>query len=137
MTIKLYGLGVELTNKDSTDAVTEAPCTYINNEALVSYNYMFYKSKATSIDVSNFNSMNVKFMNQMFQESAATEIKGLNNLNTSNVLEMAAMFNLSSTTSLDLSSFDTSNVTDMHAMFYDCNNLKKYMLVINLMLLSK
>ncbi|EOS7805162.1 BspA family leucine-rich repeat surface protein [Enterococcus hirae] len=48
-----------------------------------------------------------------------TEIEGLNQLDTSNVMNMREMFKeMSNLTSLDVSSFDTSKVTDMSYMFY-------------------
>ncbi|HGF7568257.1 TPA: immunoglobulin-like domain-containing protein [Enterococcus hirae] len=48
-----------------------------------------------------------------------TEIEGLSQLDTSNVTNMADMFNnMSNVTSLDVSGFDTSNVKDMSSMFY-------------------
>ena len=51
-------------------------------------------------------------------------IKGLENLNTENVTNMAAMFSgCSNLTSLDLSGFDTHNVTDMNRMFNGCSKL--------------
>ncbi len=53
-----------------------------------------------------------------------TTIEGLENLDTSNVVDMSNMFcDCSNLTSLDLSNFDTSNVTDMSFMFRDCRNL--------------
>ena len=49
---------------------------------------------------------------------------GLENLNTSNVTNMASMFDgCYSLTSLDLSSFNTTSVTEMKMMFYGCTNL--------------
>ena len=49
---------------------------------------------------------------------------GLEYLNTSNVTNMASMFDgCYSLTTLDLSSFNTSSVTDMKMMFYGCTNL--------------
>lgn len=58
--------------------------------------------------------------------SNLTEIKGLNNLDTSHITDMNSMFDGSSSlTSLDLSNFNTSNVTDMSHMFYNCNSLEK------------
>ena len=60
------------------------------------------------------------FPNLFFMES----IEGLENLNTSNVTNMAYMFaDCSSLESLDLSSFNTENVTDMSQMFMNCNTL--------------
>ena len=45
----------------------------------------------------------------------------LSSFNTSNVKDMSSMFyGYNSLTSLDLSSFDTSNVKNMTAMFYGC-----------------
>ncbi len=52
------------------------------------------------------------------------EIKGLENLNTSEVTEMNAMFSYcGSLSSLDLSSFNTSAVTTMSSMFASCGKL--------------
>jgi surface protein len=53
-----------------------------------------------------------------------TGIKGMENLNTSQVTNMSGMFfECVSLTALDLSSFDTRNVTDMTSMFYECGSL--------------
>jgi len=49
----------------------------------------------------------------------------LNNIDTSNVINMAYMFrDCSSLTSLDVGSFNTSNVTNMTGMFSSCTKLK-------------
>ena len=54
----------------------------------------------------------------------ATEIHNIENLDTSNVTDMTAMFYCDGLlTSLDLSNFDTSNVIDMQLMFYECKSL--------------
>jgi surface protein len=51
-------------------------------------------------------------------------ITGIEYLNTSEVTNMAHMFNsCSKLTSLDLSSFNTSKVTEMLTMFYNCSGL--------------
>ena len=56
--------------------------------------------------------------------SAVTEIRGLDNLNTSEVTDMSCMFaGCRGLRLLDVSSFDTSHVTDMHAMFKNCKSL--------------
>ena len=53
-------------------------------------------------------------------------IVGLENLNTSEVTDMSAMFEgCSSLTSLNLSNFNTSKVTNMSEMFYNCYGLKE------------
>ena len=51
-------------------------------------------------------------------------IEGINNLNTTEVTDMGAMFrNCSSLTDLDVSGFDTKNVTIFGSMFADCSGL--------------
>ena len=142
------GWGVQLTDKTSTDAVTSKVCTYINNKPITSMAYMFFRSQATTIDVSNFdtskvinmdsmfygsqattldvsnfNTSNVTNMSDMFDESQATTLD-VSNFNTSNVTDMNSMFNGSQATTLDLSNFDTSNVTNMSGMFTSSTNLK-------------
>ena len=53
-----------------------------------------------------------------------TDIVGIQNLNTSEVVDMSWMFyGCSSLTNLDISSFNTSNVTNMNLMFYGCSSL--------------
>ena len=137
------GWGVQLTDKTSTNAVTSKLCAYINNKPITSMSYMFYKSKATTLDVSNFNTSKVTNMSHMFNNSKATTldvsnfdtskvtnmwsmfsdsqatILDVSNFNTSKVTDMSYMFDGSQATILDLSNFDTSNVTDMGYMFYD------------------
>jgi surface protein len=57
--INADGWGVQLTNKSSTADVTTKPCTYINGKPVVSMAQMFQGSKATTIDVGNFDTSNV------------------------------------------------------------------------------
>ena len=53
-----------------------------------------------------------------------TEIIGIQNLKTDNVIDMSDMFDTcSSLTSLDVSGFNTENVTNMYRLFYQCSNL--------------
>jgi len=110
------GWGVQLTDKTSTSAVTSKLCTYINDKPVVSMSYMFYKSQATTLDVSKFDTSNVTDMNGMFYGSNAITLN-LSNFNTSNVTDMSSMFGGSQATTLDLSNFDTSKVTHMGGMF--------------------
>ena len=110
------GWGVQLTDKKSTNAVTSKVCTYINNKPIVSMYYMFYKSPATTLDVSNFNTSNVTNMYGMFAFSQATTLD-VSNFDTSKVTNMSGMFSSSQATTLDVSNFNTSNVTYMNNMF--------------------
>ena len=107
---------MQLTDKASTDAVTSKVCTYINNKPIVSMSYMFGGSKATTLDVSNFDTSKVTYMSGMFSNSKATTLD-VSNFNTSNVTDMGSMFYYSQATTLDVSNFNTSNVTDMSSMF--------------------
>ena len=111
------GWSVVLTDKSSTDPITEAPCITINDKPIKSMYNMFSQSAATTIDTSSFNTSNVQNMNGMFYNSKATTITGLEKLDTSNVQNMSNMFYESAATSLNLNSFNTSNVTDMSNMF--------------------
>ena len=112
------GWGVQLTDRESTDPVTSKLCTYINNKPVVSMSFMFYDSKATSIDLSSFDTSNVTSMSNMFRSSESTSID-VSNFDTSNVTDMGYMFHNSQATTIDVSNFDTSKVTDMHGMFYN------------------
>ena len=110
------GWGTQLTDKTSTDSVTSKLCTYINNKPITSMSYMFYKSQATSIDLSIINTSNVTSMYAMFSNSQATTLD-LGILNTSNVTNMGSMFSENSAKTLDVSNFSTSKVTNMSYMF--------------------
>ena len=110
------GWGVQLTDKASTDSVTSKVCTYINNKPVVSMSYMFSNSKATTLDLSNFDTSKVTNMGAMFSNSKATTLD-LSNFDTSKVTDMSRMFWKSQATTLDVSNFNTSNVTNMSEMF--------------------
>ena len=111
------GWGVTLTNKDSTEPVTSKLCTYIDNKPIVSMSKMFSGSKATTLDLSNFNTRNVINMTKMFLNSQATTLD-VSSFDTSKVTNMCAMFYQSEALSINLSNFDTSKVTDLSFMFY-------------------
>ena len=111
------GWKVSLKDATSTAAITEGPCTYVNNKVVNSMYGLFKDSKAASIDLTNFNTSHVIGMYDMFSNSAATTIIGLDSFDTSNVIDMARMFFSVKVTVLDLSSFDTSKVTNMTWMF--------------------
>ena len=94
-----------------------------------------------SIDLTGWQTDNVKNMNSMFKnDPKLTTIKGLENWNTKNVTDMSNMFaafnnpttndydpkqlkSLGHLTKLDLSKWDTSNVTNMSYMFCGQTNL--------------
>ena len=110
------GWGVQLTDKASTDSVTSKVCTYINNKPVVSMSYMFSNSKATTLDLSNFDTSKVTNMGAMFSNSKATTLD-VSNFDTSKVTGMDSMFYRIKATTLDVSNFNTSKVTNMSSMF--------------------
>ena len=80
-------------------------------------------SSLTSLNLSNFNTNNVKDMSYMFNKCSSLTSLDLSNFNTNNVENMKCMFReCTSLTSLNLSNFNTSNVNDMNQMFLNLNN---------------
>ena len=78
----------------------------------------------TSLDVSGFDTSKVGYTNSMFENCSSLTSLDLSNWKTSNVEAMSSMFNgCSSLTSLDLSNFDTTNVIEMKGMFFNCDKL--------------
>ena len=110
------GWGVQLTDKASTDAVNSEVCTYINNKPIVSMSFMFASSKATTLDVSKFDTSKVTNMSNMFASSQATTLD-LSNFDTSKVTNMDFMFTDTIATNINVSNFNTSKVTSMIFMF--------------------
>ena len=84
----------------------------------------FGMSNLTTLNLSNFDTSKVTNMQYMFSEMSSLTSLNLSSFNTSNVTDMNNMFkHVSSLTSLNLSSFNTSNVTDMKAMFSGMHSL--------------
>ena len=78
----------------------------------------------TSLDLSNFDTSQVKDMSYMFRGCSDLTSLDLSNFDTSQATNMRHMFkNCSGLTSLDLSKFDTSLVTNMSYMFGGCSGL--------------
>ena len=88
-------------------------------------NLMFFGcSSLTNIDLTNFNTNNVKDMSYMFSGCSSLININLLSFNTNNVIDMSYMFNeCSSLTNIDLSNFNTNNVNDMSYMFNRCSSL--------------
>ena len=88
--------------------------------------YKYGKINHIVIDESFKNYKPVSTAYWFSQLSNVTDIKGLSNIDTSNVRIMDGMFYCcSSLDSIDLSGFNTSNVTSMERMFYHCDMLTK------------
>lgn len=88
--------------------------------------YWFYEcTQLTAFEnMQNLNTSQVTSMSAMFGECTSLTTLDVTNFNTENVTDMNNMFYYcTSLASLDVSSFDTSNVTNMTSMFGNCNTL--------------
>ena len=96
----------------------------LNTSNVTSMSFMFGSSKLTNLDLSHFDTRNVKYMQNMFLRCPNLASVNLSHFDTQNVLNMHWMFGeCTSLSNLDLSSFNTENVTDMGSMFSLCSNL--------------
>ena len=137
-------------HKFEKDGIYNIKYTFKN--LLTNCNHMFESCRSLiNLDLSNFNTQNVKSMESMFCFCFSLEYLNLSNFNTQNVENMTHMFyfctslknlnlstfntqkvkgmscmfsNCSSLKDLNLSNFDTQNVTVMMGMFSDCKSLK-------------
>ena len=110
------GWWVLLIDKDSTDPVTTPLCSTINGKPINDMSSMFYNSKATSIDLSSFDTSHVTNMTSMFSNTEIEELD-LSSFNTENVSTMQHMFSDSKIKSIDISNFDMQKVTSIYGMF--------------------
>ena len=119
------GWGVAVEFKNYLEEVNEAPCAFINDVPVLSMSGLFLEHPGIKrIDVSQFNTSNVINMDNMFSYLLGLEeISGLDNLDTSNVTSMKAMFYKNGLKTINLDGFNTSKVTDMSHMFSNCPNL--------------
>ena len=88
--------------------------------------YWFYDCTIlTNINyLDNLDTSNVVNMGYMFMDCYKLQSLDLSNFKTSNVTNMIAMFlECTSLTSLDVTSFDTANVTNMESMFNRCRSI--------------
>ena len=106
---------------------TEPEKVYLNEDS----SEMFYRSKSEQklknildINLSGFDTSNVKDMHDMFCYMINLTSLNLSNFDTSQVTNMAYMFNgMYNLTNLELSSFDTSKVAYMGYMFSGMSKL--------------
>ena len=101
------------------------PFTLICDSGVTFMNGMFYYcQKLTTLDLSNFDTINVTDMRSMFAFCSNLPTLDLSSFNTSKVTNMYSMFKYcEKLTTLDLSNFNTINVTNMYSMFSFCNKL--------------
>ena len=98
---------------------------YSFNNKLIKTCLMFGEcSSLTNIDLSNFNTDNIKDMSGMFGGCSSLINIDLSNFNTEKITKMSTVFyKCSSLVKIDLSNFKVNNVKDMSAMFYECSSL--------------
>lgn len=88
-------------------------------------NLFNFFTNATSIDLSNLDTSQLKSMASLFENCKSLTNITFGNIDTSNVSDMSSMFkNCRALTSLDLSHFNTAQVTTMANMFGYCQKLK-------------
>ena len=89
-----------------------------------SINMFNYKSNIQTVDFTNLDTSQVKYMGDMFSDCSGLTSLDLLSFDTANVSSMVSMFSgCSGLTSLDLSQLDTSKVTSMSSMFSGCSRL--------------
>ena len=99
---------------------------YLNTSETINMTGMFGGCKnLESVDLSAFDTSNVKYMSGMFQECLKMTTLDLRSFNTGKVIDMTSMFRWSSalTTIYVGWNWKTSNVTTSGGMFLDCTSL--------------
>ncbi|QYN53557.1 MucBP domain-containing protein [Lactobacillus panisapium] len=87
-------------------------------------NLFNFFTNATSIDLSNLDTSQLKSMASLFENCKSLTNITFGNIDTSNVSDMSSMFkNCRALTSLDLSHFNTAQVITMSSMFDSCSSL--------------
>ena len=81
-------------------------------------------SSLTQMDLNNFDTSKVRNMHDMFTACTSLKSLDLSNFNTAEVNKMDGMFDYcTSLVSLNIDNFNTRNVTSMRSMFFDCSSL--------------
>ena len=99
----------------------------ISNGKITNCKFMFYQCiNLISVDLSKFDTCEVKYMSCMFCKCKALKTVVLSNVKTNKVETMESMFKeCSLLKELNLSSFDTNKVETFSSMFGLCTSLEK------------
>ena len=115
------------TNKDPNKVVTKIvfDASFKDFRPTTTAGWFYHLSELTTIEgLENLNTSAVTDMYAMFFRCSSLMSLNLSNFNTSAVTNMNQMFyNCSGLMSLNLSNFNTSAVTNMNQMFYNCSSL--------------
>ncbi|MFS1069000.1 bacterial Ig-like domain-containing protein [Enterococcus casseliflavus] len=100
----------------NTHSLSSVDVSNFNTRQVKDMSEMFYGTGIEALDLSSFDTSQVTNMNGMFFLSNVKQVN-LANFDTSQVTDMGSMFSRANFTSIDVSSFETSQVTNMSAMF--------------------
>ena len=125
---EVFVKGIPKDNTCKKSCVLEDEINYISllfNEEINTTENMFLElTNITEIDLSRFDSSNVRNMSMMFSDCTNLEKITFGNTNTSLVQDMYKLFkSCSKLTSIDLFNLDTSSVINMRGMFLNCISL--------------
>ena len=110
---------------DTNEEVTIEGLEYLDTGLVTNMNNMFSNCKASSLNLSKFNTSKVTGMAWMFQNCNRLEILDLSSFDTSSVTTFAQIFKgCSNLRRINLESFNTENVTRMNQMFKSCSKLE-------------
>ena len=98
---------------------------YIFKKNMENICLMFYRcTSLTKIDLTNFNTDKVNYINGLFSGCSSLTYVDLSNFKTNKVDDLGFLFRrCSSLTNVDLSNFNTNNLTHMYCMFEGCSSL--------------
>ena len=107
------------------EKIIEIDLSHFDTSQVKDMSFMFCACYSlSSLNLSNFNTSQEKYMSYMFFLCSSLSSLNLSNFNTSQVKDMSSMFYFcSSLSSLNLSNFNTSQVKDMSYMFSECSSL--------------
>ena len=103
----------------------EKYCELFINEKKINFCWKYKFEKEGKYEIKIILNQLLKYMSCMFNKCSSLTSLNLSNFNTINVNNMNGMFSeCSSLNSLDLSNFNTINVKDMKYMFFECSCLE-------------
>ena len=108
------------------EEVTITGLEYLDTGLVTNMDSMFNRCKASSLNLSKFNTSKVTNMGWMFFNCSRLETLDLSSFDTSSVTTFAQIFEgCSRLRRINLESFNTENVTRMNQMFKACSKLEE------------
>ena len=101
---------------------------YLDTGNVTKMKGMFFRRGLNDLDLSCFDTKNVKDMSYIFYRCTALRNLDISSFDTNNVRDMNHFFyHCDNIRNLELSSFNTKNVTDMSYMFFNCYHNLRYL----------